>query len=101
MADSETNRTCADNLDEMKMAKISPLPIFKMVLGEDLSEITQFGIDFALFGLATKEDMFNLTLPLFSKEYHRNRRKAKMTRFLLMPAGPIEFNGIRYKNMAD
>lgn len=40
LADSETNRTCAENLDTMKMAKISPLPIFQMAYGEDLSEIT-------------------------------------------------------------
>jgi hypothetical protein len=83
------------------MAKISPLPIFKMAYGNDLSEITQFAIDFAFFGLATREDLFNITVPLFSKDYHRNRRKAKMTRFLLMPAGPIDFKGVRYKNVYD
>ena len=99
---SETNQTCANDPSiGGKIAKISPIPVFKTAYGEDLSELTQFSIDFALFGLAFKEDYFNLTLPLFSKDYTRNHRKAKMTRFLLMNAGPIDIDGIRYKNLGD
>jgi hypothetical protein len=29
LADSDTNRTCADNLETLKLATISPVPIFK------------------------------------------------------------------------
>jgi hypothetical protein len=88
---SETNRTCADDPNPIggKMAKISAIPLFKTAYGGDLSELTQFSIDFALFGLARQEVFFNATLPLFSKEYNRENRKARSTRFLLMPAGPI------------
>lgn len=35
-----------------KIAKASPLDIFKFAYGDDLSEITQYGIDIGLFGLA-------------------------------------------------
>ena len=54
-----------------------------------------------MFGLAYEEDFFQMTLPLFSKDYSRENRKAKMVRFLLLAAGPIDFAGIRYKNMGD
>jgi len=66
-----------------------------------LSELTQFSIDFALFGLAFQEDLFNLTLPLFSKDYKRDNRKAKMIRFLLLNAGPVDLEGVRYSNLGD
>lgn len=100
---SETNRTCADdpNPDGGKIAKVSAIPLFKTAYGEDLSELTQFAIDFALFGLARQETFFNATLPLFSKDYNRNHRKARSTRFLLLPAGPIEIEGVRYKTLGD
>ena len=99
---SETNRTCAgDPSIGGKIAKISPIPIFKTAYGEDLSELTQFSIDFAMFGLAYSQEYFDYTIPLFSTEYTRTNRKAKMTRFLLQNAGPIEFDGIRYRNMGD
>ena len=45
--------------------------------------------------------MFNATLPLFSKDYNREHRKAKMTRFLLIAAGPIDLDGVRYNNLGD
>lgn len=54
-----------------------------------------------MFGLASSEQYFNFTIPLFSKEYSLTNRKAKMIRIILILAGPIEFNGIRYKNMGD
>ena len=100
--DSPTNQTCANDASiGGKLAKISPLPLFKLAFGEDLSELTQFGIDFALYGLAREEDYFNYTIPLFSKDYNRFNRKAKMTRFLLLTGGPVEMDGTRYKNMGD
>lgn len=39
-------------------AKGSVADVFKYILGPDLSEITQYAIDFALFGLASKPDLF-------------------------------------------
>ena len=42
-----------------------------------------------------------MAIPLFSKGFNRNNRKAKMTRFLIMNAGPVDIDGIRYKNMGD
>lgn len=66
-----------------------------------MSELTQYAIDFAMFGLASSEQYFNFTIPLFSKEYSSTNRKAKMVRIILMVAGPIDINGIRYKNMGD
>lgn len=100
---SPTNRTCAADPDPTngKIAKISAIPLFKTAYGHDLSELTQFAIDFALFGLAREEKFFNATLPLFSKDYNRNNRKARATRFLLLPAGPIEMKDIRYKTLGD
>jgi hypothetical protein len=49
--DSDSNQTCADNPAKGKSALASPTAIFNTLYGEDLSEITQYGIDFALFGL--------------------------------------------------
>jgi hypothetical protein len=46
-------------------------------------------------------EYFNYTAPLFSTEYSIKNRKAKMVRMLLIVAGPIDFNGIRYKNFGD
>jgi hypothetical protein len=45
--------------------------------------------------------MYNLSLPLFSKEYNKTNRKAKMVRMVLIPGGPIQKEGVRYKNMGD
>ena len=98
---SETDPSCANDALNMHIAKISPVPIFKAAYGEDLSELTQFAIDFALFGLAYQQDLFDMAVPLFSKEFNRNNRKAQMTRFLIMNAGPVEMEGVRYKNMGD
>ena len=84
-------------------ALASPLSIFKFAFPDykDFSEITQFAIDFALFGLAREEDMFNMTIPLFSKEFSRFSRKSKMVRALVIPGGPIEVDGDRFKNIGD
>ena len=98
---SNTDSSCANDAVSGKVAKISPVYIFNMVFGKDLSEITQYGIDFSLFGLAYEEQLFNQAVPLFSKDFSRENRKAKMTRFLVMNAGPIDFDGVRYKNMGD
>lgn len=97
---SPTNQTCASD-PTGKIAKVSPLVLFKTAYGEDLSEITQFAVDFALFGLAYSEELFNQTLPLFSKDYNRTHRKSKMIRFVVQTAGPINFEGVRYKNLGD
>ena len=98
---SDTDPSCANDIMNMNIAKTSPVPIFKAAYGEDLSELTQFAIDFALFGLAYDETLFEMAIPLFSKGFNRNNRKAKMTRFLIMNAGPVDIDGIRYKNMGD
>lgn len=63
--------------------------------------MTQYAIDFALFGLARSDLLFNYTLPFFSKDYSKENRKSRMLRIILFVAGPIEINGIRYKNMGD
>ena len=44
---------------------------------------------------------FNYALPLFSKDFNLNHRKAKMMRMVIFAAGPLEINGIRYKTMLD
>jgi len=46
-------------------------------------------------------EFFNYTAPLFSTEYSIKNRKAKMVRMLLVVAGPINYDGIRYKNFGD
>lgn len=84
-----------------RVAKASPLPIFSAAYGDDLSDLTQYAIDFALFGLAYEQELFEYTKPLFSKDYTRTHRKAKAVRFLLLPAGPIEAGGVRYSHMRD
>jgi hypothetical protein len=84
-----------------KTSKASPLVPFRIFFGYDLEEMTQFGIDFTLFGLAREEKLFNYAMPLFSKEFNREHRKAKMVRILLTMAGPIDMKGIRYSNMRD
>lgn len=63
--------------------------------------MTQFGIDFALFGLAREEELFNYAMPLFSSEFNRVNRKAKMVRLVLTMAGPIQIDGTRFNNMRD
>lgn len=53
MLESETSKKCASDMSiGGKISKASPLDIFKVAYGNDLSEITQYAIDFALFGLA-------------------------------------------------
>ena len=84
-----------------RTSKAAPLIPFKMFFGEELEEMTQFGIDFTLFGFAQEEELFNYALPLFSKEFNREQRKARMMRMVLTFAGPIELNGVRYSNMRD
>ena len=54
-----------------------------------------------MFGLASSEEFYNYTIPFFSKDYSATSRKSRMVRILLMVAGPIEINGIRYRNMGD
>ena len=44
---------------------------------------------------------WNLALPLFSKEFTRENLKAKMVRFVVVPAGPVEEDGVRYSHMRD
>jgi hypothetical protein len=82
-------------------SKASPLVIFKALFGEDLEEMTQFGIDFSLFGLAQDLEFFNHALPLFGAEYSRNNRKATMMRMAMTFAGPVDLDGIRFNNMED
>lgn len=75
---------CADDASiGGKLAKGSALRLFRTAYGDDLSEITQFAIDLALFGLAYQEELFEYSLPAFSREYSRTNRKARMTRVLL------------------
>lgn len=102
LLESETSRKCAsDTSVGGKIAKASPIDVFKFAYGNDLSEITQYGIDIALFGLASSESYFFYTIPFFSKEYNRFGRKAKKVRIVLQLAGPIDMNGVRYNNMGD
>lgn len=75
--------------------------IFQQVFGDEVTELTQYAIDLVLFGLARSDANFNYTVPFFSKEYSKENRKAKLVRILLIVAGPIEINGVRYKNMGD
>lgn len=81
--------------------KATPLVIFKDIFGEELEDLTQFGIDFALFGLAKTPDLFDHAIPMFSKEFNNQNRKAKMVRMLLTFAGPIHVNNVRYSHMFD
>lgn len=82
-------------------SKASPLVIFRDIFGEDLEDLTQFGIDFALFGLAQNVPLFNHAIPIFSKEFNNKNRKAKMVRMILSFAGPIHVNNVRYSHMVD
>lgn len=84
-----------------KVAKASPLDIFKFAYGGDISELTQYAIDIALFGLAYDKRFFDYTIPFFSKDYSRGNRKAKKIRMLIQLAGPIDSYGIRYNNLGD
>ena len=99
----DSTGNCANDFKTIggKVSKVSPLPIFKLAYGDDLSELTQYAIDFALFGLAREFEFFNYTIPLFSKDYNRFNRKAKLTRFLLFIGGPVDMDGVRYNNMGD
>ena len=63
--------------------------------------MTQYGIDFVLFGLAKDHEFFEHALPIFSKEFSKTNRKSKKIRILLSFAGPFEFNGTRYSHMRD
>ena len=102
LIDSVTNNTCMDNPSPgFRTSKASPLIPFKMFFGEELEEMTQFGIDFTLFGFAVEEELFKYAMPLFSTEFNREMRTAKMMRMVLTFAGPIEINEIRYSNMRD
>ena len=65
---SDSNSTCADDI-EGKISKVSPYNVFKIAFGNQADDLTQFAIDFALFGLARDEKMFNMALPLFSKDF--------------------------------
>jgi len=40
-------------------------------------------------------------VPLFSKDFTRTERKAKLIRVLVIPGGPIDYDGTRFKNMGD
>lgn len=82
-------------------SKASPLVLFRELFGEKLEDMTQFGIDFVLFGLARNKEFFDHALPIFGKEFTKTNRKAKMIRILLSFAGPFEANGIRYSHMRD
>lgn len=42
-----------------------------------------------------------MSLPLFSKEFGKKNHKAKMVRFVLLPGGPVELDGVRYRNLGD
>ena len=102
LLDSPTNQTCMDRPEPGYFAsKASPLANFKMLFGEGLQEMTQFGIDFALFGLASELEYFELAIPLFGSEFTRNNRKTKLMRMALTFAGPIEVNDIRFNNIED
>ena len=55
LMDSETNRTCAfdPDPDVPKISRAHPLFLFKLVYGEDcVEDLTQFAIDFAMFGVS-------------------------------------------------
>ena len=72
---------CANNpMPGGSTAKASFIDILQFGLGEDISEVTQYGIDFVLFGLSNTPELFNHAIPLFSKDFNINHRKAKMTR---------------------
>jgi hypothetical protein len=100
---SDTNSTCAYDPKPVggTTTKASPLTIFRTVFGKDTSNITQYGIDFSLFGLTINMKNYYYALPLFSKDFNVTNRKAKMIRMVIFAAGPINVNGIRYKTMMD
>lgn len=102
MAESDTNTTCL-GFDPVtrKQSKGSFLALLNPLYGTDHSEITQYAIDFALFIPARVQFVLELTQQLFSKEFVKDDRKAKMTRMIIRLAGPLEVNGIRYANMKD
>ena len=102
LLDSQTNRTCMDNPSPGYFtSKATPLVIFRELFGEKLEDLTQFGIDFVLFGLAQDSEFFEHALPIFGKEFNNTNRKAKMVRMLLSFAGPVEAYGNRYSHMRD
>ena len=45
--------------------------------------------------------MFDYAMPLFSRGFTRNNRKAKLVRMGLIMGGPVELNGVRYSHMRD
>lgn len=100
---SDTNQTCAmDPNPARPLVSIAhPLLLFRLAFGDDVASYTQFGMDFALFGVAQRLDYFNFLLPLFSREFNIKNRKAKMYRMVLQCAGPIAVDGIRYQTMRD
>ena len=93
---------CANNpMPGGSTAKGSFIDVLRYGLGKDLTEITQYAIDFVLFGLSNDLELFNHAIPLFSKDFNIDHRKAKMTRMVLQVAGPVELEGIRYSHMRD
>ena len=67
LLDGPNNRTCMDNpAPGYYTSKASPLVIFRDLFGEKLQDMTQFGIDFVLFGLTTDSEFFQHALPIFS-----------------------------------
>lgn len=63
--------------------------------------LEQVDIDNILTEFARRDELFNHAIPLFSKEFSKTNLKAKMIRFVFIPAGPINFRGIRYNHMRD
>ena len=55
----DEERKCAVNVnDPMLNAKGSFIDVLKTLLGKDISEVTQYAIDFVLFGLASEDYLF-------------------------------------------
>ena len=89
----------------------SPIPILENAVAQanrknpdkvkTIDTLEQADIDEMFAFLAGNDILFNHAIPLFSKEFSKTNLKARMVRFVFIPAGPINFRGIRYNHMRD